>query len=224
MNNISSSSKRKTAAGSPGQEESRQAALEVLRAGGVVAFPTDTLYGLGADVFSHAGLERIFHIKGRPPSLALPVLVAGWQQVAMVAEGLTREARELAAAFWPGSLTLVLPRSPALSPLITGGRDTVAVRMPDHWAPLGLTADLGNPITGTSANRSGQPDLLTVAEVMQQLGESIDYIIGAGPAPRGLPSTVVDLSGSKPVLLRAGATSFADVLRVWKQATGADVD
>jgi L-threonylcarbamoyladenylate synthase len=200
-----------------GRPQELDTAVLVLREGGVVAFPTDTLYGLGADVFNASALQRVFDIKGRPAELALPVLVADWPQVEVVAVGLTEAARRLAAAFWPGSLTLVLPKSPSLSLLVTGGRDTVAVRMPDHPAPLTLAAQLGRPITGTSANRSGEADLKTLAAVQATLGGSVDCIVDFGPPPQGTPSTVVDLTGDVPALIREGAIPFAEVLRVWNE-------
>ena len=200
-----------------GRPQELDTAVLVLREGGVVAFPTDTLYGLGADVFNASALQRVFDIKGRPAELALPVLVADWPQVEVVAVGLTEAARRLAAAFWPGSLTLVLPKSPSLSLLVTGGRDTVAVRMPDHPVPLTLAAQLGRPITGTSANRSGEADLKTLAAVQATLGGSVDCIVDVGPPPQGTPSTVVDLTGDVPALIREGAIPFAEVLRVWNE-------
>ncbi len=200
--------------------EELEAAVRQLEAGGVVVFPTDTLYGLGADVSNESALLRIFEIKGRPAKLALPVLVADWQQVAAVTCNPSEASRRLASAFWPGSLTLVLPKSPALSPLVTGNRDTVAVRMPNHWTPLALAAGLGRPVTGTSANRSGKADLNTVAEVQATLGDLVDCIVDFTPLPQGVPSTVVDLTGATPVLVREGATPFAEVLRVWKAEGG----
>ena len=188
-------------------------ALRHLKSGGVIAYPTDTLYGLGADVFDEAALQRVFAIKGRPGELALPVLVDGWRRVQMVAAGPSPMAERLARRFWPGPLTLVLPRSPHLSDLVTGGRDTVAVRQPDHWVPRSLVAALGRPITGTSANRSGRPDLLTVNEIRDELGALVDYIIECGPAPQGIPSTVVDVTQEEPQLLREGVIPFDEVLR-----------
>ena len=195
------------------------AAVIHLRFGGVVAMPTDTLYGLGADVSNEAALQKVFDIKGRPADLALPILVSDWKQVSQVAEGLSEAHRKLAAAFWPGSLTLVLPRSRELSPLITAGRDTVAVRMPAHWVPLTLALKLGRPITGTSANRSGQPNLETFQEVEAELGNAVDLVIMEGPEPEGLQSTIVDLTSGYPALLREGAASFAEVEKAWEKAT-----
>lgn len=186
-------------------------AVKLLGAGDVVAFPTDTLYGLGADVFSVKALERIFVIKGRPNSLALPVLVGLWEQVKLVAR-FTGVGRKLAARFWPGPLTLVLPKLENLPKLVTGGRDTVAVRMPDHHVPLVLAEQLGGPITGTSANLNGGPDLHTLAAVQAQLGNQVHCIIQTGPHPKGIPSTVVDVTGERPRLLRQGALPFQDIL------------
>lgn len=190
------------------------AALSVLKQGGVVALPTDTLYGLAADVFNEAALQRVFDLKGRPAELALPVLVADAAQVEKVARDFPPAARRLAEAFWPGSLTLVLPKAAALSPLLTGGRDTVAVRMPNHWAPLTLAAGLGRPITGTSANRSGEPDLPTLAELKATLGDAVDYLIAQGPPPQGTPSTIIDLTAGRPSLIREGVIPIAEVLKV----------
>lgn len=193
-------------------------AVNSLKSGGVVAMPTDTLFGLGADANNEAALQKVFDIKGRPADLALPVLVSDWKQVSQVAEGLSEAHRRLASAFWPGCLTLVLPKSRTLSPLITAGRETVAVRMPNHWVPLALASELGRPITGTSANRSGQPNLETVQEVEAELGDTVDMVILEGPAPDGLQSTIIDLTSGYPALLREGAASFSEVERAWKSA------
>ena len=189
--------------------------------GGVVAVPTDTLYGLAADVLNEAALSKVFDIKGRPTDLPLPVLVGDWEQVGMVAVVENDAVEELVAEFWPGSLTVVLPRRAGLSPVVTGGRDTVAVRMPFHWVPLNLAANLGSPISGTSANRSGEADLKSLDELKKGLGDRVDAIIEAGPSPGGMQSTIVDMTGSSPVLIREGATSYDEVLRVWNAVSGA---
>ena len=183
--------------------------------GGVVAIPTDTLFGLAADVLNEKALAKVFDIKGRPAELALPVLVGDWEQVGMVAEIKSDAIEYLAAEFWPGSLTIVLPRRPGLSPVVTGGRDTVAVRMPNHWVPLNMAANLGSPISGTSANRSGEPDLKSVDELRNSLGDRVDAIVEAGPPPAGVQSTIVDMTEDSPALVREGATSFDEVLKVW---------
>ena len=187
-------------------------AVRSLNSGGVVVFPTDTLYGLGADVFSLAALQRIFSIKGRRTDLALPVLVAGLDQVEAVAQPMSAQAQRLAERFWPGPLTLVMRRSPDLPGLVTGGADTVAVRMPGHPVPLELARRLGRPITGTSANRSGQPDLLDLSALENQLGNLVDHIIQTGPVPAGTASTIVNVTGDTPQLLRGGAISLEEIL------------
>ncbi len=186
-------------------------AVRFLKAGGVVVFPTDTLYGLGADVFSLTALERLFSIKGRPADLALPVLVDSPDQVETVAR-FTNIGSRLAERFWPGPLSLVLPKVHGLPDLVTGGRDTVAVRMPDHQAPLALAGQLQRPVTGTSANLSGGPDLHSLEALDEQLGGRVDYIMRSGPPPRGTASTVVDVTGDSPQLLREGAISLESVL------------
>jgi len=187
-------------------------AVRSLNSGGVVVFPTDTLYGLGADVFSLAALQRIFSIKGRRADLALPVLVAGLDQVEAVAQPVSAQTQRLAERFWPGPLTLVMRRSPDLPGLVTGGADTVAVRMPGHPVPLELARRLGRPITGTSANRSGQPDLLDLSALENQLGNLVDHIIQTGPVPAGTASTIVNVTGDTPQLLRGGAISLEEIL------------
>ncbi len=187
-----------------------QEAVKLLKTGGVVVFPTDTLYGLGADVFSVSALERVFFIKGRPLGLALPVLVNCWEQVKLVAR-FTEVGAKLAERFWPGPLTLVLPKRDHLPGLVTGWKNTVAVRMPDHRVPLALSRDLGGPITGTSANLSGAPDLLTLETLQAQLGEQVDYIIRTGPVPNGTASTVVDVTEETPRLVRPGAISLESI-------------
>ena len=177
-----------------------------------MVFPTDTLYGLGAYAFSVSALERVYAIKGRPAGLALPLLVGCWEQVKLVARHLPDAGSRLASTFWPGPLTLILPKMAHLPDLVTGGGDTVAVRMPDHEIPLALVQQVGGPITGTSANRSGEPDLLTPQEVETQLGGLVDYIIPSPLISNGIPSTLVDVTSHEPRLVRQGALPFQDVL------------
>ena len=183
-----------------------------LKAGGLVVFPTDTLYGVGADVFNIVALRRVFELKGRPLGLALPVLVSSWKQVESVAQDIPEIGCRLAQQFWPGPLTLVLPRFRRLPDLVTGGLDTVAVRMPDHPIPLALAREFGGPITGTSANPSGGANLLTLEEVEAQLGQGVGYITRCGAAPAGVPSTVVDVTTGTPRLVREGALNFETVV------------
>ncbi len=188
------------------------AACRAIQAGGVVALPTDTLYGLAANVFDEDALRRVFEIKGRPASQPIPVLVNGLGMAARVAEQLPDWAERLAERFWPGSLTLILPASETLSPVITAGGGTVAVRSPDHWVPQELMKRLDIPITGTSANPSGGPDPKTPEEVKAQLGEVVDLVVDLGPAPRGTASTIVAADGGELRLVRQGVLSFEEVL------------
>jgi L-threonylcarbamoyladenylate synthase len=186
--------------------------VEHLKAGGVVTFATDTLFGLGADVLSPAGLEKVFEIKGRPQHMPLPVLVSAWEQVHLVAQADSPMAQRLARLFWPGALTLVLKKHPQTHDLVTAGGDTVAVRMPGHSVPRALAEGLGRPITGTSANRSGDADIPDFATLQADLGHLVDYVVNVGPEPAGVSSTVVDLTGGEPRLLRAGAVDFQEIL------------
>jgi len=187
--------------------------IEVLRGGGVVAFPTDTVYGLGASVFGRKGVERVFRVKERPPHLPLPVLVADVSDLAGLVAEVPKLALKLAEHFWPGGLTLVLRRGPLAPPWVTAGGETVAVRIPDHPLALALVRGLGAPLTGTSANRSGQPSPVTAAEVRQQLGDRVDLFMEGGRPPRGLESTVLDISGAAPRLLREGTIARLELER-----------
>ena len=191
--------------------EALDAACRAIQAGGVVALPTDTLFGLAANVFDEDALRRVFEIKGRPASQPIPVLVNGLNMAARVAEQLPDWAERLAERFWPGPLTLILPASGTLSPLITAGGDTVAVRSPDHWVPQELMRRLDVPITGTSANPSGGPDPKTPQEVKAQLGSLVDAVVDLGPAPRGTASTIVAVDGGELRLVRQGVLSFEEV-------------
>ena len=196
------------------QTEIRRAA-ECLADGGVIAIPTDTLYGLAADALNPEALDRVYAAKGRPADMPLPVLVSGWEQSRQVAavssdDGLT--ARRLAEAYWPGPLTMVLPAAPGLPHRLTAGRDTVAVRMPDHPVPLALANALGRPITGTSANRSGEPDITDADELRRALAHWVDGIIVCGPEPVGAASTIVSVSAGSVRLLREGVLPYERLL------------
>ncbi len=186
-----------------------QEAVRALQRGEAVAFPTDTLYGLGAWTFSPAGVQRVFAIKGREATKALPLLLADVSQLPSVVAEVPEVARLLAGRFWPGALTLVLPKAPSISDLVTGGEPTVAVRVPDHPVPRELVRRLGGPITGTSANRSGAPPARTAQEVEAQLSTEVTLVLDGGMCPGGLPSTVVDCSGGVLRILREGAISRA---------------
>jgi L-threonylcarbamoyladenylate synthase len=181
--------------------------ISILRKGGLVAYPTDTVYGLGAAMNLPVAVERIYSVKGRSLHSPLPLLLADVSQIADVADSVPASARCFLRNFFPGALTLVLPKSRAVPSSVTGGGDTVAVRVPDHPVPVALIKGLGVPIVGTSANLSGQPSSLTAGEVATQLGKTIDLIIDGGRCPGGKESTIVDVTGEIPVILREGAVS-----------------
>jgi len=179
----------------------------ILKRGGIVAFPTDTVYGLGASINIRHAVERVYQVKERPRSLPLPLLLADKSQIAEVAELVPQAAWRLADKFLPGALTIVLYKSKSVPDIITGGGKTVAIRIPAHPLPLALIQGVGTPIVGTSANLSGKPSALTAAEVYAQLGNKVDLIIDGGRCPGGRESTIVDLTGEVPLILREGAIS-----------------
>jgi len=187
--------------------------ISILKRGGVVAFPTDTVYGLGAGIGIDSAVERVYRIKGRPSSRALPLILADLYQFEKVAREVTPTARLLADNFWPGPLTLVLLKSDSVSDIITGGSETVAVRIPAHPIPVALARGVGTAVVGTSANLSGQPSALTAAEARAQLGDKADLIIN-GECPGGKESTIVDLTGETPVILRQGAISREELRQI----------
>ena len=192
-------------------------AVEILKNGGIVAFPTDTVYGLGGDVFNVRAVERIYRVKQRSRHLPLPVLLADSTQLADIVASVPETARYLMRRFWPGGLTLVLPKKDTLPDIITAGSNKVAVRIPDHVVPISLIRGLGAPIIGTSANISDKPSPVTAEEVEQQLDSQVDLIIDMGRCPGGLESTVVDVTGEIPVILRRGVISEEEIKRVCQE-------
>ena len=187
-----------------------QAAADILRKGGVIAVPTDTLYGLAASTSSEAAVRRIFCLKGRSAVAAMPVLIDTIDRVEQCAVGVPDAAWALMRSFWPGALTIVLRRSHKIPPIVSGGKDTVALRVPDHHVPKALVRELDAPITGTSANRTGHEGLTTALAVRRVFGREIELVVD-GQAGVGLPSTVVDLTGPQPSALRVGAVPTSDI-------------
>ncbi len=196
-------------------------AIEILKVGGIVAFPTDTVYGLGGDAFNSEVAERIYRVKQRPRSLPLPVLLADSTQVAAVVDSVPGIAQFLMKRFWPGGLTLVLPKGASLPEIISAGGDKVAIRIPNHVVPITLIRGLGAPIIGTSANISDKPSPVTAQEVEQQIGSQIDLIINMGRCPGGLESTVVDVTGETPVILRQGIIPEDEIKRACQEYANA---
>ena len=187
-------------------------ALEVLRQGGLVAFPTDTVYGVGVSAFDPAGIEQLFVVKGRDAGKAIAVLLGDSADLPRVTAGMNPLAERLAERFWPGPLTLVVPRHPGL-PSILSPQPTIGVRMPDHPVALELLRRAG-PLATTSANLSGQASPVTAQEVLNQLGGRIGLVLDGGQTPGGVASTVADCTGPAPVILRQGPLSLEELLAV----------
>jgi len=183
-------------------------AVNILKKGGIVAYPTDTVYGLGASMASLKAIERIFEVKDRPKGMAMPLLAVNRAQIKKLVNNIPPSAWLLMYNFLPGALTIILHKSDIVPDVITGGSKTIAVRIPDHPVPISLIKGLGQPIVGTSANLSGQPSALTAEEVRIQIGDKVDLVIDGGSCPGGIESTVVDVSGRKPIVRRLGAISL----------------
>jgi len=188
--------------------------ISILKRGGIVAFPTDTVYGLGACANLHQAVERVYQVKERPRNMALPLLLAHILQISEVADPVPLIAWRLVCNFLPGALTIVLHKSNSVLDIITGGGLTIAVRIPAHPIPVALAEGLGMPIVGTSANLSGKPSVLTADAVCSQFGDKIDLIIDGGRCPGGRESTIVDVTGETPVILREGAISREELKQV----------
>ena len=188
--------------------------IRIIREGGVLAFPTDTVYGLGAGAFREEGIRRVYAIKKRPLTMALPLLLADASQVHEIAVGLPDYAWRLIDAFMPGGLTLVVRRSRIVKDIITAGGETVAIRIPDHPVPVALVRGSGMPLVGTSANLSGGGSLVSARDVKKEIGKQVDLIIEALPLPAGTESTVVDVTGAIARILRTGAVSREQIARV----------
>src|SRR4030043_2097430 len=167
-------------------------AIEVLKKGGLVAYPTDTVYGLGADPLHEKAVSRIYQVKNRPRNLPLPLLLADKSDLLKVALIVPDIAWQLIEQFWPGGLTLVVKKNVWVAANITAGGDNVAVRIPDHPVTIALIRGLGNPIVGTSANLSGTQSPVTAEEFSKQLGNKVDLIVDSGRGPGGIESPVGD--------------------------------
>jgi L-threonylcarbamoyladenylate synthase len=193
-------------------------AVALLRRGELVAFPTETVYGLGADAANPAAVARIFAAKGRPADHPLIVHLPAAEHLARWARDIPAEAEKLAAAFWPGPLTLILKRQPQVPNAVTGGQDTVGLRVPSHPLALELLRAFEGGIAAPSANRFGRISPTTAAHVREELGERVPLVLDGGACPVGIESTILDLSRGVPVLLRPGAIGPADIARVLGRA------
>lgn len=185
-------------------EESIAAAGKILSEGGLVAFPTDTVYGLGALCTDEAAIEKLFSAKGRDEGKPISILVSDIAQVEAAAEEVPEKARRLMEKYWPGALTIVLKKSPAVSARLSAGTGTIGIRMPDSETARKLIEAAKSPLAAPSANRSGKRSAVTAEEVREDLEGRIDLILDGGACPVGLASTVVDLTGPQPKILREG--------------------
>jgi L-threonylcarbamoyladenylate synthase len=194
--------------------------IAVLKAGGLVAYPSDTVYGLGAAASDERAVARVFAVKGRLSEKALPLLLAGVEDMAPLCAEVSPIAKLMTERFWPGPLTLVLRRSPAFQSAALGGGENVALRVPDHHFLRQLIRALGEPITGTSANHSGRPSCRTPREVQRRLRDTVDLIIDGGPSRAGQESTVIDITEDTPVVVRTGALSREEIERAIGREVG----
>ncbi len=186
-----------------------QTALELIKADGVIVMPTDTVYGVGCDAWSDAGIQRLYDLKHRSLGKSIPILIGSIRQLELVANAVPFAAQRLAEKFWPGALTLVLPKHAGLPGTISTD-DTIGVRYPNHPFTAALLEASG-PMAVTSANLSGMPNTTTAAQVREQLSESIDLLIDGGETPGPVPSTVVDCTRSAPRVLRVGLIGVEEI-------------
>src|SRR5271154_1886657 len=188
-------------------------AAAILKRGGLVAFPTETVYGLGAAADNPAAVRRLYLVKGRPLDHPVIVHLAAAAQLPQWAREVPEAARKLAAAFWPGPLTLILKRTPRAGDDITGNQDMVGLRVPAHPVAHALLTAFGDGIAAPSANRFGHVSATTAEHVLEEFGDTVDFVLDGGPCEVGIESTIVDISSGQPILLRPGRISAQDVER-----------
>jgi L-threonylcarbamoyladenylate synthase len=190
-------------------------AVRLLRAGKVIAFPTDTVYGVGASGFDERAIEQLYVVKDRPRDKAIPYLVASAADLKLVARDIPQAARRLAEKFWPGGLTLVVPVAPRVPKILIAGGNSIAVRVPNHPTTRALIDAVGMPLATTSANLSGGSDPATALQVMEQLKGRIPLILDGGATQGNTPSTVVDVTTDPPRVLRVGVIAVEEIEKVW---------
>ena len=201
-------------------EQSLTKATAVLDRSGLVVIPTDTVYGVAARLDRPKAVARLYVAKGRPEDKPIPVLISSPEQLAPLTRDLPIGAAAFAAHFWPGALTIALPRSAAVPDLVVAGADTVGLRIPDHPFALALIAACGGALAVTSANRSGEPSLRDAREVAAAIGAAVDLIVDGGVTAGGQASTVVALDAAGPRMLREGPVDAAALRAAWEAARG----
>jgi L-threonylcarbamoyladenylate synthase len=190
--------------------------IAILKKGGVIAFPTDTVYCLSAMYNNVPALERIYEIKQRPRNLALPVMCADREQINEVVKYIPEIALPFIDKYMPGPITLIMPKNKSVSDVISDGKDTVAVRIPRHKLTIDIIKGVGVPVAGTSANTSGKPSNITASNVFIQIGDKVDLVIDDGKCPIGIVSTIIDVTGNVPAILREGAISRTELEKFYK--------
>ncbi len=187
-----------------------QVSVALLRQGGLICYPTDTVYGIGGAAGNDEAVRRVYEAKGRPLGQPMPLLIADPEDAARFAS-LNETGRRLIDQFWPGGLTLVMPKAEGFHSLALAGQETVGLRLPDQDTLRAVIRELGEPLVGTSANRSGTPPATTAQEAAGQIGEAVDLIIDGGECTRGEESTVLDITTEPPRVLRWGTVSRLDI-------------
>lgn len=201
------------------QNKEIEKAVTLLKQGGIVVFPTETVYGIGARLFSQTAIKKIFTIKGRPSDNPLIVHVGDKKELIPLTVDMPPLAEKLIDKFWPGPLTIILKRADIVPPIVTAGLDTVAVRMPQHPVALKLIRELGEPIAAPSANISGRPSPTRFQDVLKELNNKVDYIIDGGTSILGLESTVLDLTHVPPRILRPGFVTLESLKKIDSRIT-----
>jgi len=182
-------------------------AAEILAGGGIIAYPTETFYGLGADATNEKAIQKIFTVKGRNFKNPVSLIIAQTDDIYPLVQDVPQTAKKLMAAFWPGALTIVFSAANNVSPLLTAGSGKIGLRVSSHPGAQGIVQKLKRPLTATSANLSGAPECTRASEVAEQLGDKIDAIIDLGNTPGTKGSTIIDVTCAPPVILREGAIS-----------------
>ncbi|MRR16016.1 MAG: threonylcarbamoyl-AMP synthase [Deltaproteobacteria bacterium] len=188
-------------------------AAAIISRGGVIAYPTETIYGLGADATNEQAVRRIFGIKGRNFNNPVSIIIGSRGDVDPLVAGVPKTAQKLMDAFWPGPLTIVFEASPSVSELLTAGSGKIGIRLSGHSGAREISRKAGKPLTATSANLSGEPECADAGEVIRQLGDKIDAVLDLGNTAKQIASTLIDVTLYPPVILRTGAITYEDILQ-----------
>jgi L-threonylcarbamoyladenylate synthase len=196
------------------EKEKIAQAVSILRRDGLIGYPTETVYGLGAHIFSEPAVQRIFTAKGRSATKAMILIVSAFSMLENLVQAITPSAQRLIQHFWPGPLTLIFEATAQVPPAVCGGGSSIAIRIPQNQICLDLIDNLGFPITSTSANLAGGANPLSARQVQQTFGDQLDLIIDGGPAQSSLPSTLLDVRTEPAKLVRAGAIDVSEIERI----------